>query len=524
VTPADGTPPEAPGATGLEAGGPPAPARTAPRDLAEGTRVREALAAILDDLGFETASLFAPAGSSWQLLDRVGPVRPWHGVLDPGLLEGAARPAQYADVRTLPGVGDRLASLGCASLAVLPLPHGLALVLDAARPPLGGGWVERARPFLELVEALGGPSWPAPGPLRAHAELAALGRLFSACQDLLGRSDPSLEGLLEAARDSLQAHELYLVTDRPAGADVHAPAGAPWRVPLRLAHLPAGPSGQVAAEARSTLARALGLSSPAVGVGVGRDRPSLELLVAGWREGPSLSEASMAIAARTVSTVRAAVLARSRAVNAIVDRERARMAYALHDDLTQTVTAAVLELEGLRRRIERDPAEALATLDRSKREVRRALAELRGMLFDLSAGEEEPEGAAGLARHVEDLVRRWRLPARVSVRGDLSKVPGRVRSVAYAVVREALANAARHAGAASVSVELSAAGPELLVSVTDTGRGFSPEEVVSRGGHHLGLAALRRRVAQLGGDLEVQSRPGRGTRLLARLPVEGATP
>ncbi|HXF57762.1 MAG TPA: ATP-binding protein [Actinomycetota bacterium] len=499
------------------------PGRAGP-SLAQATRVARALAAVLDDLGFETASLFAPGPGAWQLLHRVGPVRPWHDLLDPGLLpEGG--PAEYRDARTLPGVGERLAALGCVSLAVLPLPQGAVLVLDASRPPLRGGWVERARPFLELAEALAGPSWPAQGALRSHAELAAVTGLFAACQTLLSRPASTLDELLAAAREAMGAHELFLVTDRPVGAEVQAPGQPPRRIALSLRQALAGAGpGEIRPETGSALAAALGMSSPAVALGVGRDRPSLEALVAGWREGPALSAASMAMAAGAVSTARAALVARDRAVTALVDRERARMAYALHDDLVQTVTGVVLELEGLRRRIQQDPAQALATLDRSKGEVRRALAELRSMLFDLTASTEEPApDPATLTRHLEDLIRRWRLPARVSVRGDLSGVSGRVRSAAYAVVREALANAAKHAPGARVSVELEVAGPELLVAVSDSGRGV-PREVAAPRGYHLGLSALRRRLAEVGGNLEVQSRPGGGTRLLARLPVEGVTP
>src|SRR5262249_6308365 len=91
-----------------------------------------AMAAIRDDLGFETASLFAPPATGWELLDRAGPVRPWHGVLDPAAFAGAPEPAAHPDVRTVPGIGGRLAGLGCASVAVLPLPDGSRLVLDSA--------------------------------------------------------------------------------------------------------------------------------------------------------------------------------------------------------------------------------------------------------------------------------------------------------------------------------------------------------------------------------------------------------
>src|SRR5438093_9910820 len=96
-----------------------------PGSAAEGlSQIRPAMAAVRDDLGFETATLFAPGAAGWELLDREGPTRPWHAVLDPVVLEGTPEAAQYPDVRLIPGVGERLAALACASIALLPLPDG----------------------------------------------------------------------------------------------------------------------------------------------------------------------------------------------------------------------------------------------------------------------------------------------------------------------------------------------------------------------------------------------------------------
>jgi signal transduction histidine kinase len=89
------------------------------------------------------------------------------------------------------------------------------------------------------------------------------------------------------------------------------------------------------------------------------------------------------------------------------------------------------------------------------------------------------------------------------------------------VVREALANAAKHADARNVSVWVGAAGDELTVEVADTGRGFNAEgRRADREGRHFGLEMMRKRVAEVGGSLEVDSAPGRGTRVTARLPIE----
>ena len=117
---------------------------------------------------------------------------------------------------------------------------------------------------------------------------------------------------------------------------------------------------------------------------------------------------------------------------------------------------------------------------------------------------------------------RCERPAETAVQLEwyVDDVPARVLSVAYVVIREALANAAKYAGAGKVSVSLSAIGGELSVSVFDGGRGFTSEdERAAREAHHFGLVMLRRRVREAGGRLVVESTPGRGTEVLARIPI-----
>jgi signal transduction histidine kinase len=236
-----------------------------------------------------------------------------------------------------------------------------------------------------------------------------------------------------------------------------------------------------------------------------------------------LSPVSMAVVARAVSTARTALVGRRDAVVSMLDRDRTRLAYALHDGLVQAVVSAVLELEALRKRFDRDPGVALETLESAKSEIRRSLAELRSILFDLSrsAASEDPTPEP-LTRYVEDVVRRWKLPAQVSVEGQVNHVPERTLAVAYVVIREAFANAAKHAGtAAKVAVKLGASDGELFVSINDVGRGFtSQEEVAAREANHFGLDMLRQRVREAGGELTVESRPGKGTEVLARIPYQ----
>lgn len=197
-------------------------------------------------------------------------------------------------------------------------------------------------------------------------------------------------------------------------------------------------------------------------------------------------------------------------------RERTRWAYAIHDGLTQVVTSAILELEWLTDRIASDPSEALKVVDETKAELRKSLDEIRRMLASLApqgSGAQEP-----LESLVDGVMERWHLPAEWSVEGDLQAVPRSVLDAASSVICESVANAAKHSSSRNVAVRVRASQSGMEVRVEDSGRGFQKDGVGLNGGH-LGLEMMRRRVAEVDGTLDIQSSPGKGTRVVARLPV-----
>jgi signal transduction histidine kinase len=198
------------------------------------------------------------------------------------------------------------------------------------------------------------------------------------------------------------------------------------------------------------------------------------------------------------------------------ERERTRLAYAIHDGLTQVVTAMVLELEWQARRVDVTPQDAVTALTTAGLELRKALDEIRGVLAGLSPH----TGAEGrpLETLVQDVMERWQLPAAWTIDGDLTAVPEAVLSVASSVIRESVANAAKHASSDDVAVRVHATRGAVEVLVEDRGRGFLASGTGLHAGH-LGLEMLRRRVQEVHGTLDIESSPGKGTRVVARLPV-----
>jgi signal transduction histidine kinase len=199
-----------------------------------------------------------------------------------------------------------------------------------------------------------------------------------------------------------------------------------------------------------------------------------------------------------------------------VDDVRTRLAYALHDGLTQVVTASVLELEGLARRVEIDPAAAAGALAEAVEHLREALDEMRGLLsgLDPTTGPEE----RGLERLMTELLERWQLRVRWSVDGDLGKVPPSVLEIASVVIREGVTNAAKHGSPERVTVRVHATRASVEAVVHDDGHGFDVGGTQRRAGH-LGIAMIRRRVEDAGGTLHVTSEPGLGTTLRTELPI-----
>ena len=100
-----------------------------------------------------------------------------------------------------------------------------------------------------------------------------------------------------------------------------------------------------------------------------------------------------------------------------------------------------------------------------------------------------------------------------------------VETTCFRIAQEALTNVLRHSGAKNVWVELSMDGPDhLVLRVNDDGRGFDPAAAATReeGGPSLGLLGMEERVALLHGTLDIDSAPGRGTQLLARIPLSAS--
>jgi signal transduction histidine kinase len=189
--------------------------------------------------------------------------------------------------------------------------------------------------------------------------------------------------------------------------------------------------------------------------------------------------------------------------------ERRRIARDIHDGMAQDLAFIVQQARALRRRLGPTPV-----VERIVDAAQRALDESRDAVTTLMRPTCQPlsEALAQTAREVgerEGSIVEAELPSGVSV-------PAPTQEVMVRVVREAVTNAARHGAAHHIKVELRD-DPQLCLSVSDDGRGFDPAEAAAAPGH-FGLRGMADRVRGIGGELSIDSEPGRGT--LVRVVVE----
>jgi signal transduction histidine kinase len=228
--------------------------------------------------------------------------------------------------------------------------------------------------------------------------------------------------------------------------------------------------------------------------------------------------ASAAIAIATAQSVEADRLRHSIRAS---EQERGRWARELHDETLQDLGAMKMGLESARAAgssdlLDRSVDGAVDQLDLTIRGLQSLITELRPAALD----------ELGVRPALEALIERTRATSGIDVElridladsGELAatRLELETATTVYRLVQEALTNAVKHAAADRMSVEIVEAGPELTVTVRDHGSGFHPAAQQSGG---FGLLGMEERVSLVGGRLEIDSAPGRGTTVRAWLPA-----
>lgn len=201
--------------------------------------------------------------------------------------------------------------------------------------------------------------------------------------------------------------------------------------------------------------------------------------------------------------------------------ERARLARDIHD----TVAQGLSSIQMLLRAAERDTAEPEAGYVRLARETAaESLAETRQIIRELTPARLDDGLPSALRRLAAEQQRSSGIT--VEVRADETDLPMASQTALLRIAQGAISNAVRHADATRITVDLATSAQSVTLAVEDDGRGFDVGTAVadSQTNDSFGLQAMRERVAQFDGHIDVASRPDTGTRVTARLPLDPAPP
>lgn len=194
------------------------------------------------------------------------------------------------------------------------------------------------------------------------------------------------------------------------------------------------------------------------------------------------------------------------------ERERARIALDLHDEVNQALTGLLLRIEALRRTA---PEEVRGELAETGAVAAQAMDELLTLARQLRPTTLDDLGLdAALATLVEEIGRRSGMVAVFESEGNASPLSPDVQIVVYRIAQESLSNAVQHSGARHVRVRLLGGTGMTELRVSDDGSGFEPGS--ENGG--LGIAGMRERALLVNGTLDLDSQPGAGTRVRLRAP------
>ncbi|MGK9147620.1 sensor histidine kinase [Plantibacter flavus] len=214
--------------------------------------------------------------------------------------------------------------------------------------------------------------------------------------------------------------------------------------------------------------------------------------------------------------------ARGREAGKLAERER--LGAELHDTVAQALSSIQLLLHAAERTATPDGGGVADTeqlrshLALAREAAATALAETRGLIDELS-----PPALVGstiadaLERVASTTSAQSGVPVVVTVTGEPISLSTPVTTALLRVAQSSLANVVQHAGASRADVTLSYLDEEVILDIDDDGVGFAPERLGEReAGGSFGLVSMRRRITELGGDVEVRSAPGTGTTVTVR--------
>ena len=207
---------------------------------------------------------------------------------------------------------------------------------------------------------------------------------------------------------------------------------------------------------------------------------------------------------------------------AAVTEERTRIACEIHDGLVQNLAGVNFKLDLCRELLEQDPRACRETLRETREQLKLAIQDARQVIFNLRPVQyDKLDLIPALTNYLKSYETQYHVKTEFAVSGDETTLFPKTKIFLFRILQEALSNVQKHAKAERVSVELSIGRSTLTATITDDGVGFDVD-TVSRDPEkwdHFGLRGIVERARLIGGEAEIESRKGRGTRIAIAVPL-----
>jgi signal transduction histidine kinase len=200
------------------------------------------------------------------------------------------------------------------------------------------------------------------------------------------------------------------------------------------------------------------------------------------------------------------------------ERERKRIAVTLHDEVAQTLAAAKMRLDLLRKITDGEASSEV--VDEARDLLMQSIRETRALMTDISSPILYEMGLpSALQNLAEQTSAGYGLAVSHSLTGDFGSLEQELSVMIYQAVRELLHNVSKHSQARNASVRVSMEEGGIRTIVADDGRGFDVDDISSPGQEGgFGLFSIRERVKSFNGSMQIESSPGRGTVVTVVLP------
>lgn len=221
------------------------------------------------------------------------------------------------------------------------------------------------------------------------------------------------------------------------------------------------------------------------------------------------------------------VTARSKEVEARLieahEAERTRIAGALHDDIGQRMAVLTMDLDALGQALPLSTDEVRTRVRALSDRTLQLARDIQALSHRLHPPKLEYLGVASAsASFCREVSRQQNVDIAFRHDGIPDGLPNHVALSVFRVLQEAVTNAVRHAGVRQATVTLRGSPEDIRLEIVDAGVGFDRDAVLS--GRALGLIGMEERVRLVNGDLVIESRPGAGTSIRARVPLSGSDP